>query len=170
MARFIYDSYSTVYSICPSHWFCTGPSRSVQLKSVLKSSFFIKTIQARTPELVLEKRQHFRKLGIQNQSRVFWEVCLLSSHLNYPIWNLQFQWAEERSQKVSYLCSNKVYFSETRHKVLHAPPLPSRKRFVQCLFLKAQLHYFWKRRGRRLNFGASGKVIANKPSNCSVKI
>lgn len=67
MARFIYDLDRTVYSTCPSHSFYTGPSWWVQIKSALKNSFSTKIRQARTHELELEQRQHFRKPSMQKQ-------------------------------------------------------------------------------------------------------
>lgn len=135
-----------------------------------KSSLLSK-IEGRTPEPDWEEGQHFRKLEIQKKkSRVLQEVCLLSSPLNYVIWKPLVSMSRGQKWKAELPVFKGGTFYRKKAWSLARTPTSHEEAFVQRPLLQAQLYYFWKRRGRRLDFGASGKVIANKPSNCSVKI
>lgn len=78
----------------------------------------------------LEEKQLFRKLGMQKQSRVFWEFCLLSSPLSYVIWkpyiSMGYGYKSEGESPVfkqdtfllhSYCKQNLVFLEAPREKV-----------------------------------------------------
>lgn len=162
------DLFTTQIPLCAPYAQTTGSAQDHpdQCKSSLLSK-----IEARTPEPDWEEGQHFRKLEIQKKkSRVLQEVCLLSSPLNYVIWKplVSMSWGQKWKAELPVFKGGTFYRKKAWS--LARTPTSHEEAFVQRPLLQAQLYYFWKRRGRRLDFGASGKVIANKPSNCSVKI
>lgn len=99
------------------------------------------------------------------RSIYFAVVCITASR------HLQFQYTKDNSQESEPLEFKLRYFFQKQDKVLcglcHAS---HEKALVWSPQLKAQPHYFWKIRKQSLDFGASRKVTANKPSNCSMKI
>lgn len=106
---------------------CSAQDHQMQLKSALRNSFSIKTLQAWTPELELEDRQHFRKLGIQKQTRALQEVCSLSSPLNT---------GQGYKSKGELPVFKQGTFFTKEASSFDTPPLPTTKRLFSILYRK----------------------------------